>query len=435
MSKSLQQRLSTWLISAMAVTGLLGTVASFLVAYDDAREFQDHMLKQIALMADRNTAISTPVEAPRKRSEKHALSDAATRISVVRLPEDQRPAWLAGNLKPGFHTLKTDAGRIRLYLVGDTSGKATVVAQPTSTRDEIAMNSALFALIPLLLLLPVMVWLIVHIIGRQLAPVSRLAAHLDEQAADHPRPLSDKDLPAEIIPFVQAINRLFARINALTNQQRRFIADAAHELRSPLTALSIQAQNLTQSGTLETMQERVLPLQAGIERTRKLTEQLLRLARTQAEKLEATMVDVSAMAREMIAEYLPMSEMKQIDLGLDEEAPLKLFSAPETLRMLLRNALENALRYVQVGGEVTLRLYSNDASNVIEVVDNGPGIPSAERERVFDPFYRMPGTAGEGSGLGLSIAREAAISLGGVVSLHDRAEGSGVVFRFQLSRQ
>ncbi len=179
------------------------------------------------------------------------------------------------------------------------------------------------------------------------------------------------------------------------------------------------------------MRERVVPLLAGIERARHLTEQLLNLARTQAGATVVADVNVSAMARELIAEYLPLAEAKKIDLGLDEVAPLCLHASTEALRLILRNGLENALKYTPEGGEVTLRLLSDNDHAVIEVVDNGPGIPVLERERVLDAFYRMPGAAGEGSGLGLAIAREAAIRLGGSVSVHEREQGPGLIFRYR----
>lgn len=427
-NNSLQRRLSIWLSAAIVVTGILAAVVSFTLTYDDTKEFQDHMLKQIALLEARNRGGSIPAGYPRSD---HASKDSETRIVIVHLPDDPRPTWLAEDIKPGFHTLQTDKGRARVFVLRDASGKATVVAQPTHTRDEIAMNSALVALVSLLLLLPLMAWITVRIVRNQLAPVNRLAAHLDVQRADRPGPLSDNDVPEEIMPFVQAINRLLQRVSDLISQQRRFIANAAHELRSPLTALSVQAENLKQSATMETMQKRVQPLQAGIERARKLTEQLLSLAKAQAATPETEPVDVSAMARELIAEFLPMSEARGIDLGLEETAHMTVFTAPETLRVMLRNVLENALKFTPDGGEVTLRLYSKDISDVVEIVDSGPGISVAERERVFDPFYRVPGSAGEGSGLGLSIAMEAALSLGGSLALYDRPDGSGLIVRYQ----
>ena len=230
---------------------------------------------------------------------------------------------------------------------------------------------------------------------------------------------------------MHAINRLLDRVVTLLGQQRRFIADAAHELRTPLTALSIQVQNLRQAGSLESMKERILPLQDGIERARRLTEQLLNLARVQAETAEPASVNISEMARGLIAEYLPMAETKNIDLGLDEVAQLILPGTPENFRLILKNGLENALQHIPEGGEVTIKLlYSNDDQSGFEILDNGPGIPVSELGRVLNPFYRLPGKTGGGSGLGLAIAIEAAACQSGSVSLLNRPEGSGLIFRY-----
>lgn len=423
MKRSLQRHLSLVLGSAILFTGLIAAAASFALAYSEAKEFQDDMLRQIAVLGGTNNASASQ----QTDRDNDGISDPESRVMLYRLPGNTAPVWLKRDLSPGLHTLDTDTGQMRVFVRGGQM--RTAVAQPTEARDEIAVNSALRTLIPLLLLLPIMVWLIVRIVRSQLEPVAKLARSLDEQSAHHPRQLQSDDLPQEIIPFVHAINRLLKKVNHLMGQQRRFIADAAHELRSPLTALSIQSQNLLHAGSLAAMRERISPLQDGIERARHLTEQLLNLARTQADTRERVLTDVSAMARELIAEYMPLSDARRIDLGLDEIAALSLYAEPDALRLILRNALENALKYTPEGGEVTLRLIPDSA--IIEVVDNGPGIPVSERERVFDSFYRMPGTAGEGSGLGLAIAREAATRLNGIVSLHERRQGRGLVFRYR----
>ncbi|MCG6939971.1 MAG: two-component sensor histidine kinase, partial [Thiohalocapsa sp.] len=339
------------------------------------------------------------------------------------------------DLPPGFHTLLADGERLRVFKRVGPASRATVVAQPTEVRDEIGLTAARHTLAPLLLLPLLMVWMIVRIVRRELAPVRRLAAHLDAQPADRPRALGDTDVPSEIRPFVLAINRLLERVGVLMDQQRRFVADAAHELRSPLTALAVQARNLREAATLEIMRERIEPLQAGIERAHKLTEQLLSLARVQAGAVPTAPVDVAVLARELIADYLPLAESKGIDLGLDELAPVRIEAARETLRLVLKNGLENALKYTPCGGEVTVRLTADAGEVVIEILDDGPGIPASERERVFDPFYRTLGTNGEGSGLGLAIAREAAASLGGSLSLHDRMPGVGLIFRYRHGHQ
>lgn len=185
----------------------------------------------------------------------------------------------------------------------------------------------------------------------------------------------------------------------------------------------------------EAMRARVAPLSEGIERARRLTEQLLSLAKTQAGGAARATVDVSKLVRDLIGDFFPFAEARGIDLGLaDEAGGCEIESEPETIRLILRNGLENALRYAPAGGEVSVRM-SNDADRiVIDIADNGPGIPETERERVFDAFYRLAGSGAEGSGLGLAIAREAATRLGGSLTLRAGPEGTGTVFRFSLAR-
>jgi two-component system OmpR family sensor kinase len=420
--------------SAILLAGLIAALVSFILAYSEAKEFQDDLLRQIAVLTARGRGVSSHIERAKDHQPEIALNDPESRINVIHLPEAPPPEWLAENVSPGTHTLETAEGRLRVFLQQDAPGEVTVVTQPTDTRDEIALNSALRTFAPLLLLLPVMAWLIMRIVRQELIPIRNLSGHLDAQPADHPRPLPVKDVPDEIIPFVHAINRLLERVNNLVGQQRRFIADAAHELRSPLTALSLQVQNLKQAGSTEDLSDRIRSLQAGLERARKLTEQLLNLARMQTGTMDSTTIDVSTIARKLIAEYLPMAAAKGIDLGLDEAAPLLLAASSDNIDLILKNALENALKYTPIGGEVTLRLYSVDDTALLEVVDNGPGISASERQRVFDPFYRIPGATGEGSGLGLAIAREAAACQGGKVSLLARKSGTGLIFRYSQPR-
>ena len=416
---------------AILISGLLSGLISFVLAYSEAKEFQDDTLRQIALLTSRSGGVLPENEGLRHNNAKTSLDDTDARINILHLPGEARPTWLVENLSPGLHTLRIGGERSRIFLQKDVSGKITVVTQPTDIRDELAINSALRTFAPLVFFLPIMAWLIMRIVRNELIPLGNLAGYLDAQPTDQPRPLPDKDIPSEILPFVHAINRLLERVITLMGQQRHFIADAAHELRTPLTALSIQVQNLRQAGSLEGMKERILPLQDGIDRARKLMEQLLNLARIQAGTAETTSVDISEMARGLIAEYLPMAETKNIDLGLDEVAPLTLSGAPENFRLILRNGLDNALQYVPEGGEVTIRLLSSsDDGSGFEILDSGPGIPVFEQKHVFDPFYRLSGEAGQGSGLGLAIAMEAAVSQGGSLTLLNRPEGSGFIFRY-----
>lgn len=429
---SLQRRLSMMLGGAIIATALTAAIASFYVAYGEAEEFQDDMLRQIAFLQHQSTdgrTVTGIVSA--NPAEAVSLSDTESRINVFVFTEARVPDWLRGNLSQGFHTLFQNDEYVRVFIVRD-SAKITAVVQPIVIRNEIAFDTAMQAFFPVLLLLPVMVLLVIRIVRSGLTPVARLAAFLDEQSVDKAIQLSDRDIPEEITPFVHAINRLLGRVSVLLAQQRRFIADASHELRSPLTALSLQVQNLRHADNMKEVTLRLEPLQAGIERARNLTGQLLDLARIQATVPESSSIDMALLVRELIAEYLPVAEASGIDLGLDESGAMLLEGNPEACYLILKNGLENALNYGKPGGSVTIRLASEGNEQIIDVIDNGSGIPESDRARVFDAFYRVPGTGGQGSGLGLTIAKEAAISLGGEIMLLGGEGGVGMVYRFRV---
>jgi len=435
MKRSLQRHLSLVSAGVILLAGLIAAVASFSLAFSDAREFQDDMLRQIAKLSMIYTTAPVPSLAQPSNASNGGITDPESLVSIFHLPGDIAPTWLNPDLSAGLHTLDTGSGELRVFVRDGINGMRTVVTQPTDVRDEIAINSAVRTLIPLLVLLPILVWLIAYIVSNELAPIMRLSRSLDEQPAERPRAISDAGLPQEITPFVHAINRLLERVNKLMLQQRRFIADAAHELRSPLTALSLQAQNLKSAGSLDIVRERIVPLQEGIERARLLTEQLLSLARTQSGGNADSDINVSVMARALVADYLPLAETKHIDLGIEEVAQLHLYAEAESLRLIIKNALENAIKYTQVGGRVTLRLLTDNNMAVIEIVDNGPGIAAGERERVFDPFYRIQDTTVAGSGLGLAIAREASTRLGGTLTFHDVQKDGGIILRYTQAQK
>lgn len=428
---SLQRQLSKGIGSVVLVAGLLAAAASFAFAYFEAKELQDDMLRQIAVLSASHITKGTSLVAQNIESNIGGISDPDSRVSVFHLPSPAAPTWLKPEWTPGLHSVDGETEQMRIFVLSRQSEETTVVAQPTEARNEIAINSGLRTLIPLLLLLPILVWVINRIVRRELAPITALANKLDEQVIERPQAISGEKLPDEITPFVQAINRLLSRVNQLLLQQRRFVADAAHELRSPLAAISIQAENLASATSLEMMHERLRSLQAGIQRTRQLAEQLLNLAKTQTSEPVSAEVNVSVMARELIAEYLLRAEAKEIDLGLDEKENIVLQGSADALRLILSNALDNAIKYTPRGGEVTLHLYTNASSAIIEIVDNGMGIPPEEFNHVFDPFCRLQNASGEGSGLGLSIAKEAANRLGGIISLHERLVAGGLIVRYR----
>jgi two-component system, OmpR family, sensor kinase len=427
MSDSIERRLSRMLGLVVVAAGLSAAAVNFFVAYRGAQEFQDGTLRHLALLVSRpgwNPEAEDPVE-------KEAGTDAASRLIIAREPPGRIPDWIPRDLPPGFHTLAYGTESMRVFVRDNPGGERVVIAQATDLRSDIAFDSALPNLVPLLLMVPLLLLVTGYIVRGELARVRKLAESVDRSPPDRLEVLPTSNVPLEVGLFVSAINRLITRVNRLLEQQRRFIADAAHELRSPLTAIALQAKNVENAGSLETVRERMLALRGGIQRAQRLSEQLLNLARIEAEA-RTDRIDVSRLTREMIEEYQPLAQERGIDLGLEERERVEVTGAPEALRAILKNALDNALTYTPANGEVTVRLLADDkAAIIMEVLDTGPGIPMEERERVFAPFYRIPGTPGEGSGLGLAIARDAAMRLGGSIRIEERNPGPGLVFQYR----
>ena len=426
MSSSFRRRLVLHLGVAVVGLGLLAAAAQFVLAWRELRESQDDMLRQVAALALRHPGHEM---SPAGRG---GLDDHDSRIHLAMLPIDPAPAWLGSAVTPGLHTLDTGGGRMRVFV--QRQGPYTaVVAQATDARDELAWNGALRALLPSLLLVPLLVWLIGRGVRREFEPVVRAATRLEALEAVRDCALDLRGMPAEIQPFVDAIEGLLGRTRELMRQQQRFVADAAHELRSPLTALALQARNLRHANSLDEARLRLVPLEQGIERARRLSEQLLDLARIESADAPRENVDLQALGRELLAMHFPVAEQRGIDLGMEAGDLPSVISSAHLLRTILGNAIDNALKYTPATGEVTLRIAALGDGARCEVIDSGPGVAPSARDQAFKPFHRLAGQEIGGTGLGLAIAREAARRIGAKISLHDRADGrQGLVVRVDL---
>jgi signal transduction histidine kinase len=230
---------------------------------------------------------------------------------------------------------------------------------------------------------------------------------------------------------VDAINSQIERINRLLDDQRRFIAIAAHELRSPLTALSLQAQNVKGALTPEAMRERVEPLMEGIERSRHLLEQLMSHAQAQSALMKMVEADVVDVLRMVVNGRIEIANSRGIEIDFmwgDINCHTRNRAG---FRLIVENALDNALRYAPTGGTITIRGGPCHGGFYLEVVDEGPGIPEAEHSKVFQPFYRIIDRNDGGSGLGLAIAKEAANQSGGRIILSQATDSGGLIFRYE----
>jgi two-component system OmpR family sensor kinase len=297
-------------------------------------------------------------------------------------------------------------------------GSKVAVSQPTAYRDEVARDSALRALLPLAALIPCMMLLVAVVIRESFRPVSQLAAQLDAKDSDHLASLPLDGMPSELRPFVQSINRLLNRISNMFERERRFVADAAHELRTPITALSVQAENLGRVELPRESLDRVSALKAGIWRIAHLAEQLLTLARYENYRgTDGRCADLTHIAKEVVSDLLPLAQARRIDLGFQRIESLVLQADPVAMSTMVRNLVDNALHYTPEGGCIDISVFCEADRTILCVEDTGPGIDAAELDRVFEPFYRGNRASGDGTGLGLSIVRRIVEGLSGSIIL------------------
>ena len=434
LTNSLQFRLAAALSALVIALALGAGTFSFWTAFEEANELQDDQLRQMAALVDQH---DVPMESLRPGSpERGADLDLQFVVQLIGAPSAATVAGsgpvlvLPENLSDGLQTAVIGRESWRLHVRPLHTGARLVVGQQTAARDEIARTGALRTVLPLLALVPVLLLLVGVVVRQALKPILSLSRELDRRSESDLAPLHDAPVPNEIRPFTASINRLLARVAHSMDVQRRFVANAAHELRTPLTVLSLQAEGLAGRELPDHARERVVSLRQGIHRARSLLEQLLTLARFEAAPAATTPPPpISAMAalRTIIEEQLPLAEAKHIDLGVVGDGTDALVRVRDVeFHSLLRNLIDNALRYTPPGGRVDVGLESNAGGVTVEISDSGPGIPAQERERVFDPFYRVIGTETEGSGLGLSIVKTLAGRMGITVRLGDARTGSGL---------
>ncbi|MES2183939.1 MAG: ATP-binding protein [Pseudomonadota bacterium] len=335
----------------------------------------------------------------------------------------------------GFSDMTVEGTRYRVYSI-QTPLQTVQIAQDMDARQHGAQAQALRATLPVLVTGPLLMLAIAWIIARTLAPVDRVRRQVAARAAGDLEPLPDADLPDEVRPLVQELNLLFGRVRGAFDAQRHFVADAAHELRSPLTALKLQVQALKRApaGDTAAHDAAVARLGQGIDRAIDLVGQLLALARQDSggDAGDATgaaapaPMDLRDVVQTAVAEVLPHALARRIDLGVVHAEPAVVRGQADALHILLRNLLDNAVKYTPEGGRVDVDLRVAGGAVSLAVEDSGPGIAEENRERVFDRFFREAGTSVGGSGLGLAIVKAVAERHGAQVRLGPSADLKGL---------
>ena len=435
---SIRARLLASLLATVALAALLLGVAAYRNVLAETEHLFDYQLRQMALSLRDQGEIAPPQAGP--------LGDADFDFVVQIWTVDGRAIYasrahaaLPSRAVLGFADVAVPGGTWRTYSVA-TPYRVIQVAQPAAIRRRLAARSAFGSVVPLLAVAPLLAAAVWWVVALAIRPLERLARDVRSRDAAAMQPLGlDARLPDEAAPLVEALNALLARLAAAFDAQRAFVADAAHELRSPLTALRLQLGRLRRlgaGGDAAAREAALDALAAGVERAVRLVEQLLLLARSEPSASTAAAneaIDLGELARQAVADTVPQAAARGTELALDAEPEVTVTGDRAALAALVRNLADNAVRHSPPEAKVRLTVAKEEGGAAILCVDDdGPGIPAADRERVFDRFYRREpapasddgrAEAAQGSGLGLAIVRRIAERHGATVALESSPLG------------
>jgi two-component system OmpR family sensor kinase len=442
---SIRRQLMALVLGALCLGVPALAISAYWLTLGEIDEVMNDSLQQTALLlADRDLRGAIAGEAAVAGlafadTESKLVAIARSRDGTLLFTSEPRLAPRF-DPSPGLSTQRVNDAAWKVFTVVQ-SDRTVQVAQPISVRRELAAESASQLAVPLFVVMSLIAVLTYAALRQGMKPLATANAALASRSAQSLDPLDTQGVPVELLPLVHTLNDLLARLGSAFEEQRHFAADAAHELRSPITALQLQAQLLERSTDPQERAAASAELAAGIARARRLIEQLLLLARvssrSEAVARVSEPIDLAALARAAVAQWSPEAERRGIDLGARADAPLAARGDPAQIEMLLSNLVDNALRYARRGGTVDVVARDDGGVPVLAVIDDGPGIAPAERARVFDRFYRSREAvaSGEsGSGLGLAIVRSIAERHGAHVSLHDGSGGRGLEVRVSFTR-
>jgi two-component system OmpR family sensor kinase len=431
---SLRKRLLLYLLLAILLASVVQAITAYRGALQQADDMFDYHLQQMA----RSLRGGIPLGPPAPDSDAPGDFDFYVQIWGPDGTQIFRSARTA--LPPqavlGFSDVTVGGTSYRVYSV-QTPLQTVQIAQNMSARLARARALAAHAVLPIALMGPLLMLVVWWVISRSLAPVERTRRQVAHRSAGDLSPLPGEGLPAEVRPLVDELNLLLGRVSTAFDAQTQFVANAAHELRSPLTALKLQAQALRRNSDEAGREASVARLNQGIDRAIRLVEQLLALAREEAglgHPATSERLNLQEVVQLAVADVLPQAQARRIDLGVQDTEPAWVQGQLDALRILLRNLLDNALKYTPPSGRVDVALRSAAPHAVLVVEDSGPGIAPLDRDRVFDRFYRADTGAGvSGSGLGLAIVKTIADRHGATLRLvqSERLGGLQVEVRFK----
>lgn len=422
--RSLRGRLLAFLLAAIFLAALLQGAIAYRGALIQTDEIFDHQLRRIALsLGNGNPLFSTGPDGG-------VLDDPAARDLIIQIwtPDGVRlfrstpKLVLPDRIVPGFSTVETEGNAYRMYTL-QAPLQVIQVAQDVRVRKSTARSLALRTIWPIAAMAPLLMLVVWWVVSHALTPVERTRRQIASRQPDDLSPVSDSGLPDEVRPLVRELNLLLGRVRQAFAAQQQFVADAAHELRTPLAALKLQLESIKRAQDEASRQQAFERLAAGIERSAWLVEQLLSLARQEAPVASFAEIDLADVVRTAISDVLPQAQARGVDIGMEGAPSARLRGQGDALALLVRNLVDNAVKYAPQSGRVDVRLANDRQCVTLDVDDDGPGIPPSERSRVFDRFYRLHATETPGSGLGLAIVKAVAARHGATVELQDSPLG------------
>ncbi|MDX2219690.1 MAG: ATP-binding protein [Burkholderiales bacterium] len=428
---SLKGRLLWLLLGAITVTAAIQSTIAYRTSLDEANEIFDYHMQQVALSLRGGLPASSIVEkfVHDGEEENFDLIIQVWATDGTPIFTSTARAELPRHATFGFSDLQIGDASYRVFAL-QMPNRVIQIAQESSARGELARSLALRTVLPVLLLAPLLALLVWWIVHQAFRPVVGAQQELSARRVDDLSPVSTTGLPNEIRPLVLELNLLFERLHKAFAAQQHFVADAAHELRSPLTALRLQAEAMLRVKEAADRQAAGGRLIAGIDRATRLVEQLLLLARQEAGGLAALRmgpVPLDSVVSLAVEDIIAQAHLAELDVGLVRSDAAEIAGSADSLRVLMRNLLENAIKFTPKGGRIDVSIVAEASQCTLLVEDSGPGISTANRARVFDRFFREGTVEVSGSGLGLSIVKTIADAHHATISLSSSARLGGLM--------
>lgn len=429
---SIRNRLLRWQISALIISGLLVSYLAYGLAWNGFNKVRDYTLEQIAYSIMRHgVELETEgIDAKDPRDKGQFLSQIWGKDGQLAYASRATPALPPQT--PGNNTVNWEG--VEWHTFSMKKGDLIIqVANTTENRAAMFARIVPWLLLPLTVLVAILGGLIWIAVGRALRPLEQVRKEIGTRGTSGMEELATAGLPDELRPLVATLNELLARLRESMSLQRRFTADATHGLRTPLTAVRLQAQIALRAQNETEREEALRELVGGVDRAAHLVDQLLQMARLEPDAIPIifSTVSLSDLVRHVVSALQNQARSRNIDLGLGDCENVSIAGDEPSLRVMLDNLVTNALTYCPPGSQVDLELRRNGTVAVLQVRDDGPGIPSDQRERVFDRFFRVTGSDTIGSGLGLAIVRQVVELHGGSI-LTKEAPGGGLLVQIQL---